>query len=101
MCLHCTETLVQPEDIPQELQNAVREWADEYAPVHAVAHWDDDQQKAARNYDRAYEDAAVKAEKLLAFAGRELTPRFLEHYAAVVWEDHDECLEVEPEDVVI
>lgn len=100
-CLHCAETLVPVEEIPEDLQKAVRDWAAEYEPIHAVAHWDDDQQKASRNYDRAYDDAGLRAENLLAFAGRDLTPRFLEHYAAIVWEDHDECLEVDPEDVVI
>ena len=28
-------------------------------------------------------------------------PPLLESYAAVIWEDQDECLEVRPEDVVL
>jgi len=100
ICLHCSETLAPGEEIPGDLQEAVRQWADEYEEVHAVAHWDEDQQKAVADYDRAYDQAGQQAEKLLSFAGRQLAPRFLEHYAAIVWHDHDECLEVNPEDVV-
>jgi hypothetical protein len=100
-CLHCSETLAPAEEIPGDLQNAVRDWATEYERVHAVAHWDDVEQKAVPNYDQAYEDAGLRAEELLAFVGKELMPRFLEHYAAIVWEDHDECLEVNPEDIVL
>ena len=38
-------------------------------------------------------------EELLATAGREIVPKFLELYPAIVWEDQDECLEVRPEDI--
>ncbi len=100
-CLHCLETLAPIDDIPADLQSAVRVWAAEYDEVHAVAHWDDEQQKASPNYDQVYDDAALRAEELLAVVGRALTPRFLEHYAAIVWEAHDACLEVDPEEVVI
>ena len=56
--------------------------------------------QSAGNYDRAYENAAQEAERLLARAGRELAPKLLNLYPAVVWEDHDECLEVQPEDIM-
>ena len=99
ICQHCNETLVPFDDIPASLRDALSEWATQYAPVHAVAHWDDRQRKAAGDYDHALENAAEEAEGLLAQAGRELAPRLLEFYPAVVWEDQDECLEVRPEDV--
>jgi len=99
ICQHCSETLVPFEDIPAALQGVIKAWAAEYGPVHAVAHWDDRQRKAYGDYDHAYESAADEAERLLAQAGRQLAPRLLEFYAAVVWEDQDECLEVRPEDV--
>ena len=67
--------------------------------VHAVAHWDDRQRKRVGNYDAAYESAAQEAEKLLAYAGTQLAPKFLDAYATIIWEDQDECLEVRPEDV--
>ena len=41
----------------------------------------------------------LKARAKMAVAGFELVPRFLEHYPAIVWEDHDECLEVQPDDI--
>ena len=99
ICQHCSDTLVPFEEIPAALQGDLENWASRYAPVHAVAHWDDRQRKAAGDYDHAYETAAEEAERLLAEAGRKLAPRLLESYPAAVWEDQDECLEVRPEDV--
>jgi hypothetical protein len=99
LCQHCSETLVAPEDLPEDLQDAVQKWAAAYAPVHAVAHWEEEQRKPEAAYDQACEEAAERAEQLLAEAGFELMPRFLEFYPAIIWEDHDECLEVRPDDI--
>jgi hypothetical protein len=99
ICQHCSDTLVPFEDIPQALQAELDAWASEYAPVHAVAHWDDRQRKSSGDYDRAYENAAEDAERLLAQVGQILARKLLESYPAIVWEDQDECLEVRPEDV--
>jgi len=99
ICQHCNEILVPADEIPAEFRAALADWALQYEPVHAVAHWDDRQRKRVGNYDAAYEAAALEAEKLLAVAGRELAPKLLDAYAAVIWEDQDECLEVRPEDV--
>ena len=99
VCQHCGGTAVPFEDIPAELQKPITTWADDYGAAHAVAHWDDRQRKQAVNYDRAYEGAATQVEQLLAYAGTQLLPKFLDHYPAIVWEDQDECLEVRPEDV--
>lgn len=99
VCQHCAGTAVPFDEFPEELQALVKSWSDRYAPVHAVAHWDDRQRKSAGDYDRAFEQAASNAEQLLAQAGREILPKFLESYPAVVWEDQDECLEVRPEDL--
>jgi len=99
LCQHCSETLVPFEEIPGTVRGDLETWAGRYAPVHAVAHWDDRQRKGAGDYEHAYEDAAGDAEGLLVQAGRDLAPRLLEFYPAVIWEDQDECLEVRPEDV--
>jgi hypothetical protein len=101
ICQHCSETLVPFEELPPDLQSAIRSWADDYSAVHAVAHWDDNQRKNVDDYDQAVDDAATKAESLLATAAQQLIPRFLEYYPAILWEDQDECLEVLPEDVVL
>ena len=101
ICHHCSETLVPYEELTADLQPALKSWADEYATVHAVAHWDDHQRKSVDDYDQACDDAATKAETLLATAASQLLPRFLEHYPAIVWEDQDECLEVLPEDILL
>ena len=99
LCLHCNSTTVRFEDLPEDIQPLVRGWAEEYAPVHAVAHWDEGQRKRSRDADDDYDEAASKAETLLAFAGHQLVPKLLEVYTAMIWEDHDECLDVRPEDV--
>jgi hypothetical protein len=99
VCQHCSGTAVPFEEISADLQTLVKSWVDEYAPVHAVAHWDDRQRKGAGDYDRAFEQAASQAEQLLSLAGREILPKFLDAYPAIVWEDQDECLEVRPEDL--
>src|SRR6185312_5442243 len=75
ICQHCTETLVAFDEIPGALQTELAGWASQYEPVHAVAHWDDRQRKAAGDYEQAFEDAAEKAERLLGRAGREILPK--------------------------
>ena len=99
ICQHCNEILVPFDELPAELRALLEPWAQQYEPVHAVAHWDDRQRKRVGNYDSAYENAALEAEKILAFAGGQLAPKLLDDYATVIWEDQDECLEVRPEDV--
>jgi len=101
ICQHCSDTLVPFDEIPDSIRAELEHWALLYAPVHAVAHWDDRQRKSAGNYDRAYEQAAKESEALLARAGGQLAPKLLEFYPAIIWEDQDECLEVRPEDVLI
>lgn len=99
ICQHCNETLVPFDEMPAELREPIGAWAERYAPIHAVAHWDDRQRKSAGNYDQAYDRAAEEAENLLAEVARKLMPKFLDHYPAAVWEDQDECLQVHPEDI--
>jgi hypothetical protein len=99
ICQHCNDTLVPFDEIPDAVRDELGKWADAYQPVHAVAHWEDKQRKAAKDYEQAVEDAAKKAEKLLQQAGGDLAVRLLEYYPAIIWEDQDECLEVRPEDI--
>ena len=101
VCQHCGGTAVTFDDLPVDTQKMCRNWAEKYAPVHQVAHWDERQQKRSPNYDGALEDAAIEAERLLALAGNKLAPALLEFYPAIVWEDEDECLDVWPEDVTV
>lgn len=99
VCQHCGATAVAFDDLPEAVKPAVKDWAARYLPVHQVSHWDDRQRKRSGDYDKAFEDAAEQAEKLLAEAAQELVPLLLNHYSAVVWEDQDECLDVRPEDI--
>ena len=101
ICQHCNETAVPFEQLPADLQSKYRTWADAYAPVHDVAHWDDKQRKKSRDYETAFENAAQRAEELLAEAAHDLVPQLLESYPAAVWEDQDECLEVRPQDICL
>ncbi len=101
ICQHCLGTAIGFEDLSSELQTPLKQWAEEYAPIHAVAHWDDRQRKSTGDYDTAYEQAAESAERLLAKIGHDILPKFLDHYPVIIWEDQDECLEVRPEDVVL
>jgi hypothetical protein len=98
-CLHCGDTCVPFEDLPADVQSEMRQWSDQYSPVHAVAHWDDNQRRQCRDYDAKFEGAAKQVEQLLAVAGKDIAPKLLDHFPAVIWEDQDECLEVRPEDV--
>ena len=99
ICPHCDESMLPASELPEDCRQIILDWAGEYAPIHAVAHWDDRQRKSSGDFDRALEEAAKTAEGLLARAGSEVAPLLLDHYPAVIWEDQDECLEVRPEDV--
>jgi len=101
ICQHCNETLVPFDEISPDIRASLEDWARQYAPIHSVAHWDDRQRRNAGDYNRAYENAAEEAERLLGRAARELAPKLLTIYPAVIWEDQDECLEVRPEDVAL
>lgn len=101
LCQHCGATAIDFEDIPKAFRDPIQAWADEYAEVHGVAHWEEDRQQANPNYQEIFEQAASKAEEFLRRAAVDLLPPLLDYYPALVWEDQDECLEVQPNDVVL
>ena len=72
ICQHCNETLVPFDEIPADLRAELEAWAQQYEPVHAVAHWDDRQRRRVGNYDAAYENAA-QAGRAIARARRPRT----------------------------
>ena len=98
-CPHCGGTAVLFDDIPEPLRTELTDWAEEYGRVHEVAHWDEEKQKRAKDYNHKLEEAAQQAESLLGYCAMKLAPRLLNSYPAVIWEDQDECLEVRPEDI--
>ena len=101
VCLHCNGTAVEFDEIEDgQAAEALAQWAEEYAKVHSVAHWDDDRRTAKKNYEQVYEQAAQDSEQQLAHLGVVLAPPLLEHYPTVIWEDQDECLQVRPEDIL-
>jgi hypothetical protein len=101
LCQHCGATTIEFTDVPKAFRDKIQKWADDYSQVHAVAHWDEQEQAAAPNYDDAFEQAASQAEEFLRVAATDLFPPLLEYYPALVWEDQDECLEVQPNDIVL
>ena len=98
ICIHCNDTAVGLDNLGQ-CRKALEIWAEEYQPIHDVAHWDEVKRLSAGDYDLSCEQAAEKAEKMLAQVGGELTSNLLELFPAVIWEDQDECLQVRPEDI--
>ena len=98
ICIHCNDTAVRLDNLGQ-YRKALEVWAEEYQPIHDVAHWDEAKRLSAGDYDLSCEQAAEKAEKMLAQVGGELTSNLLELFPAVIWEDQDECLQVRPEDI--
>jgi hypothetical protein len=101
VCQHCGDSAVPFAEIPPDLQDELRRWAEEYATHHNVAHWDEQQRKDCVDYDVELENAATAVEELLQEAGRQLAPKLLDAFPAVIWEDQDECLEVRPEDILL
>lgn len=99
VCHHCGETAVPFDEIPRDLQAAVKGWADEYEKIHAVAHWEESEQAVVADYEETLEEAAASAERLLKQVAIRILPRFLEFYPALIWEDQDECLEVRPDEI--
>lgn len=99
ICLHCGGTAVPFDEIDAKLRAKLAKWAEDFAPVHHVAHWDDREQASVANYDKEYEAAAQRAEAMLATLAKKILPEALNHYPAVVWDDQDECLEVLPQDI--
>ena len=99
ICKHCNETCVTFKNLPAELKPRIDEWAAKYVEVHAVAHFEQEGIKLPRDYDQMLDKAAQTAEGFLADAGNNLAPALLEFYPAVVWEDRDECLDVNSKDI--
>jgi hypothetical protein len=65
LCQHCGATAVEFSDIAETLRHRIEPWAEEYAKVHAVAHYDENQLRATVDYDQEFEKAATEAETYL------------------------------------
>jgi len=99
ICLHCDDTAIAFDDLPPELAEMVAPWAEEYEKLHQVAHYTEEEQEAMPDYEDAMDEAAEGAESLMSLLAVKILPGFADHYGAIVFEDHDECLEVRPEDI--
>ena len=101
ICEHCGGTAIAFDDLPSELKPSVHRWATRYDEIHKVAHWSENKIGISVDYPIYLENAAKSAEQLLNRLATEILPEFLSHYTTVVWEDQDECLDVQPEDIEI
>jgi hypothetical protein len=99
VCETCGGSAVAFSELPSEIQPALREWAEAYARIHAVAHWEERERAVHGDYEKAYQQAAEQVEDMLMVLSRDILPTLLESYPALVWEDHDECLDVRPDDI--
>lgn len=100
ICVHCGGTVLQLEKIKDKgLVEKLAQWAEAYAPIHGVAHWDEERRKSHDQYEQAFEQAAQESESQLSYLGSTLAPPLLDYFPMVVWEDQDECLQVRPEDI--
>ena len=100
ICMHCNETAVPLTDLPAEMREMLTDWSNRYGKIHRVAHLEGAEKAAVGDFEDALDDAAERAIQSLTAAAEGVFPKLLELYPAVVWEDHDECLEVRPEDLV-
>lgn len=100
ICIHCNETAVTLNELPAALRRKLTTWASSYGEIHRVAHLDETERAEIPNYDYALEEAAQKAGLSMMDSGEDLFPALLEQFPSIVWEDHDECLGIRPEDVV-
>ena len=99
ICMNCNETALPLADLPEDLQERLKSWSNEYSEIHRVAHLEGAAKVAVGNFDDALDEAADRAVESLQKAADDLFPKLLDFYPALVWEDHDECLEVRPEDI--
>lgn len=99
LCSHCNGKALALEELPRELETEIRTWSERYAEIHAVAHWNETQKQRCKDYEQAYNDAAQSAEEMLSELGKKILPQGLDHYPAVIWEDHDECLDIRADDL--
>lgn len=101
ICPFCDQRLLGLQDLSYGLGSSLGSWAEAYAKVHEIAHWSEEEKRQHGDYDRAFNQAAQQAEDLLAELATEILPPFLEEYPAVIWEDHDECLDIRTDDIVL
>ena len=52
ICQHCSGTAVPLDELPDPVGAPLKKWAADYAPIHAVAHWDE--RKRKRKIGRAH-----------------------------------------------
>ncbi len=101
LCEHCGATGVEMEDLPPRVARHLTQWAEQYADLHEVAHWEEAHREAIGDYEDVFEQTAMQAQAMLEALPVAILPPLLDTFPAVVWEDHDECLDIRPEELEI
>jgi hypothetical protein len=100
ICIHCNEAAFEFGDLGSEHRKPLKDWSAQYAELHQTAHLEEVERAALDSFDDALDEAADRAASSLLQAESEVFPVLLEVFPSVIWEDHDECLELRPEDLV-
>ncbi len=98
-CEACGQTALHLADLPPEVSFSFRRWAESYATVHDVAHMSEEEVATAKDYEADFQAAAEQAEDELMFLGTTILPHCVSAFSCIVWQDHDECLRIWPEDL--
>jgi hypothetical protein len=101
LCEHCGGTGAELEDLPPRVARHLTQWAEQYSDLHEVAHWEEAHRLAIGNYEEVFEQTAMQAEAMLEALPVAILPPLLDTFPALVWEDHDECLDIRPEELEI
>lgn len=100
ICPFCDGTVLGLDDVPEAARMVVRGWAQQYEELHEVAHWDERRREASGNYEEVFNRAAQRGAEMWVDLVEHILPTLVpEVFPAVIWEDHDECLDIRPEDL--
>lgn len=101
VCAHCLGSITKFDDLPFNVQPILKAWAEEYNKLHHVAHRNLEHTKLDDNYELSTENARLQASALLGELGKNIAPELLKYYPLIIWEDQDECLGINPEDIAL
>ncbi|MFQ3670704.1 MAG: hypothetical protein SNJ84_04525 [Verrucomicrobiia bacterium] len=100
ICPFCDGTVRGVDDLPDDAQQRVRSWAEQYGELHEVAHWDERQRAASGDYEEVFNRAAQRGTEMWIELVEQVLPMLVpEVFPTMIWEDHDECLDIRPEDM--
>jgi hypothetical protein len=100
-CEYCGEIVMPLDDLPVPSNITLKTWAEAYQQSHSIAHWDEPKIRKHPDFEQLFQSSADACDRLLVELAKNLLPPLLDHFPAVVWQDHDECLDVWPDDLKV